>query len=41
LFSRSTEGPPFADFQDFREIAPYHEYPAKLMPYLIFMEKAL
>jgi GNAT superfamily N-acetyltransferase len=25
----------------FRECAPYHEYPAKLMPYFVFMERAL
>ena len=39
--NRLTEAISMYESMGFRRIDPYHEYPERLMPYLVFMEKAL
>lgn len=39
--NRLTEAVSMYESMGFNHIAPYHEYPERLMPHLVFMEKAL
>lgn len=39
--NRLTEAISMYQSMGFEHIAPYHEYPKRLMPYLVFMEKSL